>query len=363
MHTGSEVAGFTSPEQWARTRLAVEGLAPGIRDALTALADTLAAQRELLYEYFLTVVIRTQAKRWEQIQDALLCLNAQTDQDFEVVVMMHDVGEDKATKLCALVESYPIDFSSRVRLIRVDGGNRTRPLNDSLAHVRGRYVVFFDDDDLLMANWVESFRAGADRAPGKVVRANVAVQLNRTEEQTDGTVGQRSIGPAHSPYASKFQFIDHIERSYSPFMGIAYPIEFFAQWGERFDETLPVCEDWDILLRAVALVGVTSVPELTAIYRLWDNAQTSYTGHSESVWDEAKAQLQDRLDSSPYFMPEGSLRSMLDLANFEAPDQLRIIQALKQSEDVRLAMEASTSWRITAPLRHLIGGIRSKRND
>lgn len=362
VRTVSDTADMASVEHWARTRLEADGLAPQLREVLTGLADVLADQRNMQYECFLTVVIRTQGRREEQLQDALLCLNAQTDQDFNVLFMLHDVDTKKAATVRDMVDAYPTGFSERVRLVPVDGGSRTRPLTESVKHATGEYVVFYDDDDLLLADWVESFRRGAMQGPGKVVRANVAVQINRAELQTDGTMGQRTIGPAHSNYTKTFELVEHIERSYSPFMGIAYPMTFFTQWGERFDELLPVCEDWDLLLRATSLLGVVSVPELTAIYRLWENVETSYAGHSDDVWDEAKKRLQNRLDSSPYLMPVGSLSAMLDLAHEETPEKESLRQALRQSEDVRNAMESSTSWRLTAPLRRVITSVRKVRS-
>ena len=45
---------------------------------------------------FLSVVMRTQGKRTNALKEALLCLNAQTDQDFEVIVMASDVYKRQA---------------------------------------------------------------------------------------------------------------------------------------------------------------------------------------------------------------------------------------------------------------------------
>ena len=43
---------------------------------------------------FLTVVIRTQGARPEMLQDVLTCLQAQGDEDFEVVVIVHRGKQD-----------------------------------------------------------------------------------------------------------------------------------------------------------------------------------------------------------------------------------------------------------------------------
>ena len=78
---------------------------------------------------FVSVLMRTQGTRPATLQEALLSLAAQTDQDFEVLVLAHNVPRETA-------DPSPLpgrcvrraDFGSRVSVIPVDGGGRTRPL-------------------------------------------------------------------------------------------------------------------------------------------------------------------------------------------------------------------------------------------
>lgn len=345
--------GASNVELWARERLAAPGISDSLRSAIARLAEELETERLREHDTFLSVVIRTQAKRWEQLQDALLCLNAQTDQDFELLLMLHEVDAETERRIRELVDLYPSAFASRVRLIAVRGGGRTRPLAASLEHIRGEYVAFYDDDDLLMADWVEAFHQGARRAPGQVIRSNVAVQANRAEEWTDGSRGQRTVGLATAEYLRGFDLLEHLERNHSPFMGLAFPSSFFLQWGERFDEELPVCEDWDVLMRAAKLVGVTSVPELTAIYRQWDDVATSYTRHDEEEWRAAEARIRNRLDASPALLSAGFVRRYLDALAAEREITADLGKQLAGVLD-------STMWRATAPVRGLLGRLRRR---
>lgn len=345
---------LSSVEAWARGRLAVDGLVAPLRQTLLALVDQLESARNESAEYFLSVVIRTQAKRWEQLQDSLLCLAGQTDQSFELLIMLHDVPEERVDELRALVEAYPADFARRVRLIPVAGGGRARPLAEAVPLARGSYLSFYDDDDLLMGNWVEAFRSGAEQAPGQLIRANVATQRNRAEVWESGAEGQRTIGVARAEYAKSFSLIDHLQRNHSPFMGIAFPRAFFTLWGESFDEELPVCEDWDVLLRAAGLVGVHSISELTAIYRFWEGSQTSYTSHQVAEWREAEARVQEKMERTPFFAPEGSVADALAVLSREQKVEKELGSALNQ-------MMRSSSWRVTAPVRRAIRKIRAIR--
>jgi hypothetical protein len=354
--TDSETPAYSSVESWARGRLAAPGLAEPLRRALGGLVEVLAAEREAEHEVFLSIVIRTQARRWEQLQDALLCLAAQTDRAFELLLMLHGVEPELRERVRELVREYPAEFADRVRVIDVSGGTRTRPLAVSVEHARGAYIAFYDDDDLVMANWVEAFHSGARSAPGQVIRANVATQLNRPEAWLNGVDGQRSIGVAKAEYARRFNLIDHLERNHTPFMGLAFPREFFTLWGEGFDETLPVCEDWDILLRAATLLGVRSVPELTAIYRQWESATTSYTAHARDEWEEAEARVAQKIDALPFLAPAGTVSDTL-----ESRAEFRDIE--RDLWERHTEMATSTSWRLTAPLRKTVERVRRMRGS
>lgn len=352
MSTDSESVSCSSVEAWARGRLAVPGLAVTLRATLNTLVEELEASRNLSTPHFLSVVIRTQAKRWEQLQDAILCLAGQTDQDFEVILMLHDVSDERASRVEALVGAYPSEFVTRVRLIRVSGGGRTRPLAASVDHVRGAYVAFFDDDDLLLGNWVEAFHNAAEQSPGQLIRANVATQLNRIETWPGGAIGQRTVGVATAEYAKHFNLIDHLERNHTPFMGMAFPRTFFSEWGERFDEELPVCEDWDIALRAAGLLGVHSSEELTAIYRQWEDAQTSYTHHQIEEWRDAENRVRDKIDALPFFAPRGSISDALEVLGRERKVEHLLGSRLHE-------VLSSSSWRVTSPVRSVVRRLNS----
>lgn len=353
MRTDSKLENASSVKQWINGRLAVPGLASDLRAALEQLSAAIDAQ-ERPREVFLSVVIRTQAKRWEQLQDSLLSLAAQTDQDFEVLLMLHNVTDAVSQHVDELVSSYPKSFAQKVRIARVEGGNRTRPLVDAVPRTRGAYLAFYDDDDLLMANWVETFREAARAQPGVVVRTITATQHNRAEEWPGGLQGQRSIRAAAADYPRTFNFVDHLERNLTPFMSVAFPAEFFDLWGENFDESLTVCEDWDILVRAVALLGVTSVPTLTAIYRQWQAASTSYTLHSRDEWSEVEARVAQKFDSQPLLAPTGTQTDVVSSRKRFRKIERELSQ---QFSDI----SQSTSWRITAPLRRAVTKVRDLR--
>ncbi|PZU46374.1 MAG: hypothetical protein DI566_07740 [Microbacterium sp.] len=294
-------------------------------------------------DYFLTVVLRTQGRRPETLKDSLLCLMGQTDEDFEVIVACHDIADADFAVVTGVIESQPPSFRERVRVMRVHGGLRARPLNKAVREARGSYLSFFDDDDLVFGHWVESFAKAARTAPGRLVRARVAAQHAKPELWPSDQDGFRHVSWPSAEYPRHFDQLAHLRMNYSPFMGWAFPRQLFFTLGELFDEELFVCEDWDLILRGSLLCGVVEADNLTAIYRRWDGVESSYTAHDMIQWEASQARVITKLDERSIIVPGGTvsrLRALLD-----ERDQLA------QIRDHHHAIMASRGYRYSAPVR------------
>lgn len=315
---------------------------PALREHLLGACAVLASSSSGEDAPFLTVLLRTQGRRPEFFKDSLLCLSAQTDQDFEVVILEHNATPDEAATVRGIIERLPSEFGQRVSLLEVEGGSRARPLNRGIEVARGRFIAVFDDDDLLFANWVESFRA-AEGDGARMLRAIVGVQEIAPEVWPQGQAGYRTATWPKAAYADHFEPLDHTVVNHSPFMSWAFPRVLFDTFGVRFDEELAVCEDWDVILRGSLLCGVTDVEALTSIYRRWTDGESSYTVHSSDEWRDSEKRVTDRLNSHPVLFPPGTF------------DQIRQVwaedvEALRVDRD---ALLSSKSWKMTAPLRSI----------
>jgi glycosyltransferase involved in cell wall biosynthesis len=248
------------------------------------------------------------------LRDALTSLYGQTTQDFAVLLLEHDVSDEVHGILSAILEEFPLDFQQKVSQIQVTGGGRARPLNVGLESANSAYVAALDDDDIVFANWVEEFKNGAIASPGRVVRTICAVQQVKFEDWSNGTPGFRAISWPDSPYVLDYSQIEHIKVNHSPFMSVAFPIGFFTVLGNRFDEELAVCEDWDMILRAGNVCGVSQKDKLTAIYRDWVGVQTSYTEHAKEQWRKSESRVIEKLNSAPFLLQEGAIEDLRKLA-------------------------------------------------
>lgn len=339
----SAVMSESAVATWLRDVMASEAT-PELRAAAAQVLSALSSEAEFDgARPFLTVVMRTQGRKPEALRDALLTLHGQDDVDFELLLVGHNLDVETTSRVRAILDEQPTSFRERIRYVGVDGGSRSRPLNVALRHGQGRYFAFFDDDDMVFGHWVSSFRRGAEKSPGQLIRAVASTQLTEQEVWRNGGVGFRALNWPKAEYAKTFAYERHLERNHSPFMSVAFPRELFSIWGAQFDEELAVCEDWDMILRGAFLLGVHSVEELTAIYRLWSGVTSSYTEHDREIWAASEQRVLDKIEGRTIVLPAGSTRSLVSSLH---QSEMQIV-----NNTGLIAVLGSTSWRLTAPLR------------
>jgi len=310
-------------------------------DARRIVAESFAgAARPLL-----SIVMRTQGRRTEPLRDVLLCLAGQLDDRFELLIVVHDADPEAPR---GVLEEQPWWLRQRTKLLVASGGTRSRPLNVGLAEASGSHIAFLDDDDLVFADWVAGFLSAAKTSPHRVLRASAGVQHVTTAVWPGGTAGHAVVSSLTTPYPATFDLADHLRVNMTPFMAFAFPRSFFALFGGA-DESLRVCEDWDLVLRAASVLGVTDVPRLTAIYRRWDSGRDSYSTHDRVEWDQDMAAVRAKLETLPLLLPPGAASELAELS------------AARGAQTELAAAFSSSSWRITAPLRAL--SARTRRRD
>lgn len=262
------------------------------------------ADRDHTQDPFLTIITRTQGNRPEMLREALLSLAAQSDEDFELILVGHKVSAEQDARLRQIIDQQPPSLQSRIRYLTLDHGNRTTPINFGFAHAHGKYAAVLDDDDIVFDHYVESFHTAAEEAYGPLLHAYVLSQPWKTLE-TDHGLALYSAGAPRDYYCHDFNMAHQFEDNFCPLMGIAFPTVYFQQYGMIFDEDCIVREDWDYIMRLASLVGVTDIPAPTAIYRSWQNAENSTAVHNTRVWDDNYAMLSEKFRQMPVLIPAG----------------------------------------------------------
>lgn len=261
-------------------------------------------------DYFLTVLTRTQGLRPYLLKEVMLCLMAQDCDDFEWIIAVHRADDDKRNSMIEMVNHSPYSFNSRVRILDIQDGNRTRPLNVGFEEARGRYVSVLDDDDIVLAHWVSEFKSMAESNSGKVLRTmplwqDYTVQKGPTsKEHTSCSVEAPRRG------TDKYDFWKHFYLNESPIHSLAFPSAAFQEFGINFNEELNATEDWDFLLRTVSVCGIYSSAVPTSIYRKFRNLDNSNTEHNTAEWMKCYDIIQNNLNNKHFIIPPGNILNL-----------------------------------------------------
>ena len=254
---------------------------------------------------FLSVVTRTQGRRPESLREMLLSLAAQTDGDFELLLVAHGAGGSERADVAQSLAEMPASFRRRARLLTLDGGSRGAPLNFAFAHARGEYAAVLDDDDLVFDDWVERFHEAAAHAPGRILHAYAVTQKWEKLPGPDGALPRSAAAPGVE-CCGEFRFARQLSVNFCPLLSLAFPTVYFRRWGLIFDEQLTTTEDWDYLMRLAPIAGVSDIRRPTGLYRLWQNAENSQTLHPQQEWEANYARVQRKFRRMPMLFPPNS---------------------------------------------------------
>lgn len=206
---------------------------------------------------FLTIVMRTTGSRSISMEQALTCLLAQSNQDFEVIVCVHlqesQQNEDRIQKVEALVSLFPQSIVDRITILEINGGRRGVPMNVGIDHGSGQYIAFLDDDDLVTGSWVSCFEQEAQKNPRSIVR-NRCVDRVIEKRSDDDFTPQLTQSNWIVSRANDFFFLESLERNSSPLHSYAIHRQGIIDFGLYVDTNLDVAEDWDYLMRNASLL-------------------------------------------------------------------------------------------------------------
>ncbi len=260
---------------------------------------------------FLSVIMRTQGRRPEALSEVLLCMCGQSDMDFEVLIMGHNLDDEGRNSANTIIDELPSYMNGKVKLVEVNGGNRTTPLNEGFKAANGRYISILDDDDIVLENWVEVFHKLEEKNRGKILHSYCVSQDWKSVQNAYGETELISVSPFKPLYCREFDVIRQLSVNSCPTFSLAFPSAAFKLLGIHFDESLTTTEDWDFLMRNALLCGVADEPTVTGIYRIWVNTENSATLHNENEWQKNYKYIQNKLLENPVLIPPKSIREII----------------------------------------------------
>ncbi len=272
--------------------------------------DGLPKVNEKDYFCFLSVVIRTQGNRKESLLETFLMLQGQTDNDFEILLVVHKAKPEGKACVEEVLSLLLPEFIKRIRVFFLDEGTRATPLNFGAINAKGCYYVALDDDDLVTDHWVETFHSGAKEAEGALIRSHALTQKWKTAQRKDGSNILRSEGSHRTYFCRPFSIFEMLKEDITPIACVAIPTFVVQKMGFRYDETLNVCEDWDFLVRAILYFGIYDTQEITFIYRLWEKSNgDSHALHPWEEWIETIERIKKKFETYPIITTYGDIQA------------------------------------------------------
>lgn len=212
-----------------------------------------------------SVLIRTLGRA--TLARSIAAAAAQTHRPIEIVVVNAGTAP--------LAPPQPAGVELRV----VGGGPYGRPqaANAALAHARGEWLVFLDDDDAFAPDHVESLLAAAAKSAG----ARVAYSATAVVEPD---------GKARMIIGARFNRLHLFIGNYMQ-IGAALFNRSLVQEGARFDERLGCYEDWDFIIQLAQRTHFTYTGRPTNLW--FAHAGESGAGMGANKRDDATRPFQE----------------------------------------------------------------------
>jgi len=194
-------------------------------------------------------VIIPSFNRWPLLGEAIESVFSQSYGDFELIVVDDGSTDDTAKQLSR--------FGSRLRLLSQSNRGVSAARNFAVRHARGSYLAFLDSDDLWLPNKLAIQAAFMEQ--------NRRVQICQTEEIWIRN-GVRVNPKAKHQKPSGDIFIPSLALCLVSPSAVMLTRALFEQLG-GFDESLPVCEDYDLWLRIALDHSVPLIDDALVIKR------------------------------------------------------------------------------------------------
>ncbi|TMA63898.1 MAG: glycosyltransferase [Deltaproteobacteria bacterium] len=197
----------------------------------------------------ITSVIIPTYNRWPLVVEAVDSVLAQSFQDIEIIVV-DDGSTDGTTNRLA-------KFDGRLRLFTTTRRGVAAARNFGVSQAQGCYVAFLDSDDLWLPGKLETQIAFLDRHP--------EIQICQTDEIWVRN-GVRVNPKAMHRKPSGDIFVRSLDLCLISPSAVMMTRELFQCIG-GFDESFPVCEDYDLWLRVTSVYSVPLIPEALVVKR------------------------------------------------------------------------------------------------
>ena len=205
-----------------------------------------------------SVIIPTY-NRWPMVGEAIESVLAQSYRSWELIVVDDGSTDDTSERLAL--------YGSKIKYISRQRSGVAAARNHGIASATGQYVAFLDSDDLWMPRKLEVQTAFMEQHPN--------VQICQTEEIWIHR-GVRINPKAKHAKPSGDIFRSSLDLCLVSPSAVMMSTPLFIESG-GFDESFPVCEDYDLWLRISVHCSVPLIPVPLVVKRGGHSDQLSHS--------------------------------------------------------------------------------------
>lgn len=232
-----------------------------------------------------------------------------------------------------------------LRLVNVEGPALPRgaAANRALEEASGALLMFLDDDDSIFPDHLAKLVAKLQER-GECVAAHADV---RAVNAQDGTLVY--LFDVDAPVV-RLRFANYL-----PIHAVLFRREAVLD-GCRVDESLEIFEDWDFWLQVSRLGPFVRAPGVSAEYRVMhDAAHPVNDAEKIRLWRDRVLEKWGIGLDRPSFDALYAYVEQLEVRERQARMAPADADAILEARAALVAMQSSLSWRVTAPLRALLG--------
>ena len=230
-----------------------------------------------------SVIMRTYTGRGTLLRQAMQTVFNQSYSHIQLLVIQ-DGGDDLGSLVNGLAKSaehIQVDFLSQERLGRSAAGNL------GLQQSRGQFIMFLDDDDLLMGEHIETLVIPLVFDP-----CLSACYAKAVEVYTSYPVEFESYKEiAHRTYSGQpkeWNYANLLQRNFIPIQSILFRRSLYVDLG-GFDTQLDQLEDWNLWLRYARGKKFKFIPRITSQFRTPANFRARCVRHFKLIGDMSLA--------------------------------------------------------------------------
>jgi hypothetical protein len=183
---------------------------------------------------------------------AIASIQSQTYTRWDLVVV-----DDGSSDDTALVVAEAVAHDERVRYLCVEHGGAPAARNVGLANAKGDLIAYLDDDNVMHPGWLKAVAWAFSSWPqtdvlygARIIEDDLAHEAARS-----GDLPSMSFDPWDRRRLESSNYVDQNVIAHRAGLPEAH-----------FDEALPMCQDWDLMLRLTARRRPLELPALACLY-------------------------------------------------------------------------------------------------